>query len=153
MNADCPIRRLPFVEQLAVTRNTDIFVGMHGAGLTHLLFLPRWASLFELYNCNDASCYRDLARIRGVDYVTWERPDMLQKVAAAAAEDAASDAPAHEGHEKFSNYRFDVGEFVRLVRRTAAHVSAHPAYRQFVAGGADGDGGVVAGSGYHSDEL
>ena len=23
---------------------------MHGAGLTHLLFLPDWAAVFELYN-------------------------------------------------------------------------------------------------------
>ena len=24
---------------------------MHGAGLTHLLFLPDWASVFEMYVC------------------------------------------------------------------------------------------------------
>lgn len=51
---------------------------MHGAGLTHLLFLPVWASLFELYNCEDAACYRDLARLKGVNYVTWERRDLFQ---------------------------------------------------------------------------
>lgn len=41
-------RGVDFVNQLEVTRNTDIFIGMHGAGLTHLLFLPKWASIFEL---------------------------------------------------------------------------------------------------------
>ena len=32
-----------------ITHNSDIFIGMHGAGLTHLLFLPDWAVVFELY--------------------------------------------------------------------------------------------------------
>jgi len=40
--------RLSFTEQLRITRNTDIFIGMHGAGLTHFLFLPDWAVAFEL---------------------------------------------------------------------------------------------------------
>jgi len=37
-------------------------VGMHGAGLTHSLFLPSWAAVFELYHCEDRGCYSDLAR-------------------------------------------------------------------------------------------
>ncbi len=37
-------------------------VGMHGAGLTHSLFLPPWAAVFELYHCEDRGCYSDLAR-------------------------------------------------------------------------------------------
>lgn len=37
-----------FRQQLNHTRNSDIFIGMHGAGLTHLLFLPDWAVVFEL---------------------------------------------------------------------------------------------------------
>lgn len=42
-------RSTPFMEQLEVIRNTDIFIGIHGAGLTHLLFLPNWATAFEMY--------------------------------------------------------------------------------------------------------
>lgn len=42
-------RATPFPQQLEVIRNTDIFIGMHGAGLTHLLFLPNWATVFEMY--------------------------------------------------------------------------------------------------------
>ena len=30
------------------SHNTDIFIGMHGAGLTHMLFLPHWAAVVEL---------------------------------------------------------------------------------------------------------
>ena len=41
---------------------TALQVGLHGAGLTHLLFLPDWAEVLELYNCDDVHCYRDLAR-------------------------------------------------------------------------------------------
>lgn len=65
------------MQQLEITRNTDIFIGMHGAGLTHVLFLPKWASLFELYHCEDPGCYSDLARLRGVHYLTWEDDSKL----------------------------------------------------------------------------
>lgn len=41
-------KNLRFTDQLEIIRNTDIFIGMHGAGLTHLLFLPDWAGVFEL---------------------------------------------------------------------------------------------------------
>lgn len=50
---------------------------MHGAGLTHLLFLPKWATIFELYHCEDPACYSDLARLRGVHYLTWENQSKL----------------------------------------------------------------------------
>lgn len=41
-------RKMTFTEQLEVTHNTDVLIGMHGAGLTHLLFLPDWAAIFEV---------------------------------------------------------------------------------------------------------
>lgn len=41
-------RNVPFKKQLEITRNTDVLVGIHGAGLTHLLFLPDWAAVFEV---------------------------------------------------------------------------------------------------------
>ncbi|XP_078241236.1 EGF domain-specific O-linked N-acetylglucosamine transferase isoform X2 [Pogona vitticeps] len=111
-------KELEFKEQLKITHNTDIFIGIHGAGLTHLLFLPDWAVIFELYNCEDENCYLDLARLRGVHYITWQKK---QKV-----------FPQDEGHHptlgkhpKFTNYSFDVEEFVRLVLLAADHVSQH----------------------------
>ncbi|XP_018014029.1 EGF domain-specific O-linked N-acetylglucosamine transferase [Hyalella azteca] len=36
------------VLQLRTIAATDVLVGMHGAGLTHLLFLPDWAAVFEV---------------------------------------------------------------------------------------------------------
>lgn len=41
-------KSVPFTKQLEITHNTDVFIGMHGAGLTHLLFLPDWAAVFEV---------------------------------------------------------------------------------------------------------
>lgn len=49
MTSCLSFRDVPFLEQLKITHNSDIFIGMHGAGLTHLLFLPDWAVIFELW--------------------------------------------------------------------------------------------------------
>lgn len=77
INLKFSLRSIKFPAQLEITRNTDIFIGMHGAGLTHLLFLPKWATIFELYHCEDPACYSDLARLRGVHYLTWEDQSKL----------------------------------------------------------------------------
>ncbi|XP_067626154.1 EGF domain-specific O-linked N-acetylglucosamine transferase [Eurosta solidaginis] len=108
-------RGLSFSEQLAITRNTDILIGMHGAGLTHLLFLPNWATIFELYNCEDPNCYKDLARLRGINYITWERDGLLYP-------QDEGHHPQGGAHAKFTNYRFDIKEFVRLVDKAAENV-------------------------------
>ncbi|CAB0010514.1 unnamed protein product [Nesidiocoris tenuis] len=117
--------RIPFKRQLEIVRNSDIFIGIHGAGLAHLLFLPGWAAVFELYNCEDESCYLDLARLRGVGYFTWE------KKAKVWPQDEGHH-PEGGAHAKFTNYKFDPAEFLRLVSKAAKHVLRHPAYRKFV---------------------
>ncbi|XP_053693020.1 EGF domain-specific O-linked N-acetylglucosamine transferase [Sabethes cyaneus] len=118
--------QMDFREQLKITRNTDIFIGMHGAGLTHLLFLPKWAVLFELYHCEDPNCYRDLARLKGVHYMSWERDDLVYP------EDEGHHPDGGGRHAKFTNYAFDVKEFERLVARAADHVSSQKEYREFL---------------------
>ncbi|XP_064485257.1 EGF domain-specific O-linked N-acetylglucosamine transferase-like isoform X2 [Ornithodoros turicata] len=105
----------PFVEQIAVSANTDILIGMHGAGLTHVLFQPDWGVLFELYNCEDEACYRDLARLRGVRYVTWEDTKKLRP-------QDEGHHPTLGAHAKFTNYEFDAEEFMRLLRLQVEHV-------------------------------
>lgn len=115
-------KQLSFKDQLKITRNTDIFIGIHGAGLTHLLFLPKWATLFELYNCEDPNCYKDLARLRGVNYITWENSSKLEAISSDYKDD----------HEKFKNYKFDVDEFDRLVKKAAASVKSDPEYKKFL---------------------
>jgi protein O-GlcNAc transferase len=144
-------RNMPFVEQLRITYNSDIFMSMHGAGLTHLLFLPNWAAVFEIYNCEDKDCYNDLARLRGVKYFTWTDESKL--------------TPQDEGkhpqlgefdffqvglktaggngllflfyflnkgtpHKKFTNYTFDVDEFVKIVKSMIKYVKTHKEFQQ-----------------------
>ncbi|KAJ7998974.1 hypothetical protein DPEC_G00210560 [Dallia pectoralis] len=119
---DYKYKDISFLEQLRITHNTDIFIGIHGAGLTHLLFLPDWAVVFELYNCQDESCYRDLARLRGIRYVTWSKEDKV------FPEDEGHH-PSLGEHPKFTNYSFDVEEFMRLVLKATDLVLKHPKWR------------------------
>ncbi|KAM8925945.1 EGF domain-specific O-linked N-acetylglucosamine transferase isoform 2-T2 [Lycaon pictus] len=116
---DYKYKELGFLDQLRITHNTDIFIGMHGAGLTHLLFLPDWAAVFELYNCEDERCYLDLARLRGVHYITWQRQNKV------FPQDKGHHPTLGE-HPKFTNYSFDVEEFMYLVLQAADHVLQHP---------------------------
>ncbi|KAK6056887.1 hypothetical protein COOONC_05604 [Cooperia oncophora] len=104
--------RVPFLSQLASTHNSDVFIGMHGAGLTHLLFLPDWGAIMELYNCDDRNCYKDLARLRGVKYFTWA----AEKEHLIYPEDEGAHPQTGVPHKKFTNYRFDPDEFVRQVK-------------------------------------
>ncbi|GLG99760.1 Uncharacterized protein GBIM_06152 [Gryllus bimaculatus] len=117
-------RQLQFKQQLEITYNTDIFIGIHGAGLTHLLFLPDWAVVFELYNCEDEGCYMDLARLRGVKYITWQDKSKLEQQDQGHHPDGGA-------HAKFTNYSFDVNEFLRLVAVAAKHVKNHKAFQAF----------------------
>ncbi|XP_019715336.1 EGF domain-specific O-linked N-acetylglucosamine transferase isoform X1 [Hippocampus comes] len=121
---DYKYKQVPFLEQLRITHNSDIFIGIHGAGLTHLLFLPDWAVVLELYNCQDEGCYRDLARLRGVRYMTWQREDKV------FPQDKGHH-PTLGDHPKFTNYSFDVEEFMRLVLEAVRHVTRHPKWQRW----------------------
>ncbi|XP_031763839.2 EGF domain-specific O-linked N-acetylglucosamine transferase [Galleria mellonella] len=118
-------KTIPFAKQLEITHNTDVFIGIHGAGLTHLMFLPDWAAIFELYNCEDPNCYMDLARLRGLKYVTWENKDKL-------VQQDQGHGPGGGSHAKFTNYSFDVDEFLRLVAKCADHVRSRQDFKNFV---------------------
>uniref|UniRef100_A0A3B3DCH5 EGF domain-specific O-linked N-acetylglucosamine (GlcNAc) transferase n=1 Tax=Oryzias melastigma TaxID=30732 RepID=A0A3B3DCH5_ORYME len=119
---DYKYKDVPFLKQLEMTHHSDIFIGMHGAGLTHLLFLPDWAVIFELYNCQDESCYRDLARLRGIRYVTWQKMDKV------LPQDKGHH-PTLGDHPKFTNYSFDVVEFMRIVMEAVDYVTHHPKWQ------------------------
>ncbi|KAK8757084.1 hypothetical protein V5799_000213 [Amblyomma americanum] len=106
---------IEFRHQIEVMANTDVLIGMHGAGLTHVLFQPDWAVLFEIFNCEDPVCYKDLARLRGVKYITWEDDAKLRP------EDEGHH-PTLGAHAKFTNYHFDSDEFIRLLSKAINHV-------------------------------
>ncbi|XP_077583223.1 EGF domain-specific O-linked N-acetylglucosamine transferase [Stigmatopora nigra] len=122
---DYKYKNVPFLEQLKITHNSDIFIGIHGAGLTHLLFLPDWAVVFELYNCQDDGCYRDLARLRGIRYVTSHKKD-------AVFPQDKGHHPTLGNHPKFTNYSFDVEEFIRIVMEAAVYIRQHPKWQSHI---------------------
>ncbi|KAJ8301545.1 hypothetical protein KUTeg_020532 [Tegillarca granosa] len=62
-------------EQLRYISNTDILVGMHGAGLSHTLFLPKHAGLIELYPNYWPMAnrhFRAMAKWRTLHYSSWQ---------------------------------------------------------------------------------
>ncbi|XP_043597697.1 EGF domain-specific O-linked N-acetylglucosamine transferase isoform X2 [Bombus pyrosoma] len=120
-------KKISFKKQLEITRNSDIFIGIHGAGLTHLMFLPDWAAVFEIYNCEDPGCYKDLARLRGVKYFTWENASMLVQQDPGTHPDGGA-------HAKFTNYSFDVKEFLRIVSQATDYVKNHDLFKKFISG-------------------
>ncbi|XP_048257772.1 EGF domain-specific O-linked N-acetylglucosamine transferase-like [Haliotis rufescens] len=106
-------KSIPFIDQLQIIHNTDLFIGLHGAGLTYMLYLPDWATVFEIYRCGIDDMYPDLARMRGINYITWENIETL--------------IPENKTVlPNYTNYSFDVEEFVRLVRVAADQVTSHP---------------------------
>lgn len=114
---------MDFYRQLETTSNTDLLIGMHGAGLTHTLFLPDWAGLFEVYDCKD-SCYNDLARLRGVNYFTLDSSQsVLTKVKVEDPVEAARlKASRLLDDEKFSNYKINEPVFLETLARAVKKV-------------------------------
>ena len=67
---------LSFKEQLEIITQTDILLSMHGAGLSHILFLPPHAGVVEMfptywlkYGMNH---FRTMARWKGLHYQSWQ---------------------------------------------------------------------------------
>ena len=121
--------RPTFREQMKVVREeTDVLVGIHGAGLTHLLFLPNWAAVFELYHCDDPSCYRDLARLRGVKHVTWTNESLVYHFDADGG-NTNKETRSRPASSKFRNYKFDKDEFLRKIQEAEEHVRSHPDFK------------------------
>lgn len=114
---------LGFKQMVLIARNTDLLVGMHGTSLTYSLFLPDWASLFEVYNCGDQK-YHDLAKLKGVSYYTLSDKDkFVKKLPTDKPEEfkRLQEAKLAE-HEMFSNYEIDENEFVSVVKKATEQV-------------------------------
>lgn len=61
---------ISFQEQVNTIGNTDVLVGVHGNGLSHLLFLPVGARIIEIFPPDAHRLdYRLFADARGVEYV------------------------------------------------------------------------------------
>ncbi|KFM64889.1 putative glycosyltransferase AER61, partial [Stegodyphus mimosarum] len=71
----------------------------------------------------DESCYADLARLKGLKYFTWEKPDKI------FPEDEGHH-PTLGAHAKFTNYSFDREEFLRIFKEALKYVKQHSAFQQ-----------------------
>lgn len=59
-----------FAEQLEVTSMTDVLIGMHGAGLSHTMFMPRHGGLIELRQKHSTGrMFEGIAKCRNMSYV------------------------------------------------------------------------------------
>lgn len=68
------IDKLSMKSQLQLISETDILIGMHGAGLSHTLFLPPHAGLIELYPNYWPTAnrhFRAMAQWRHLHYSVW----------------------------------------------------------------------------------
>jgi protein O-GlcNAc transferase len=93
---------------------------MHGAGLSHVMFLPRQVTkvaLVEVYNTMDDHCFKDLARLSDAEYFTWDpkQVDLLHP-----------EQPVTVHTAKHVNYRPDPVKFVDLVTQAIKHVRGTP---------------------------
>lgn len=119
-----------FLDQLKIVHNTDILIGIHGAGLAHTLFLPDWAVLYELHACQD-NCYHDLARLRGVSYISPNDDEKNKFVRKIPVEDQEELRSLNRSnllkYDKYWNFVFDKVEFLRLFNEAVEKVRKnHP---------------------------
>ena len=65
-----------FKQQLRRVASADIMIGMHGAGLTHTVFLPKHAALIELipsyWSYKAHGHFEAFAKWRHLHYIQWE---------------------------------------------------------------------------------
>ncbi len=67
--------RIPFREQIQCVSSTDVLLGVHGNGLSHVLFLPTGGTLIELFPKDSfRSSYRMITQSRGLNYFGWIDP-------------------------------------------------------------------------------
>ncbi|KAJ6439151.1 hypothetical protein O9K51_08561 [Purpureocillium lavendulum] len=60
---------VPFAEQLRIVRGTDLLLGVHGAGLTHLMFLQPGSAVIEIIPEGfQHKGFRNLAQMLGLGY-------------------------------------------------------------------------------------
>ncbi|KAL4218445.1 hypothetical protein ACF0H5_023180 [Mactra antiquata] len=72
------LERLNMVEQLELISRTDILIGMHGAGLTHTLYLPKTSGVIEIYpeytSVGNAH-FRAMSKWRQLRHIVWLNQD------------------------------------------------------------------------------
>ncbi|KAJ3093023.1 hypothetical protein HK102_012232 [Quaeritorhiza haematococci] len=63
---------ISFDEQLHVIQNTDVFIGMHGAGIAHVVYMRPGTTLIEMFPFGfQKRIYENLAKYVNVRYLSW----------------------------------------------------------------------------------
>ena len=106
------IDKLTMKMQLQLISETDILIGMHGAGLAHTLFLPSHAGLIELYPKYWPTAnrhFRAMAQWRHLHYSVWANSDPSRELADkyTLVDKAAVVKMVHEMHHKICGGRAD----------------------------------------------
>lgn len=109
---------LSFEEQINVAANSDIMIGPHGAGMTHILFLKPQSVLIELIPNGWADPgYRNLAIFSEKTYLFWQQTN----------ESLSEDTIMREGKlvnlGRSNNFGVDVNEVMDLLRTAVKIVS------------------------------
>ncbi len=62
---------LSYLDSFRIMKRTKLFIGIHGGGLTNMIFMPRYSRIIEIKNNNNnpkLHCYWHLARSLNFDY-------------------------------------------------------------------------------------
>jgi hypothetical protein len=69
---------IPFEEQLRIAANTDVLLSVHGNGLSHIIFLPPTATVFEFFPKTGFTWdYALFAKLRRLDYHGYHASDWV----------------------------------------------------------------------------
>ena len=102
---------LSFEEQVALAHSTDVLVGVHGAGLTHGMFLPPHSAIVEFMPFNlDHRGFRNMAKMLGHVHFGCKTVDAANVTRASG--DWQEDDVYVEKHEFFRQIDLAVGAVV-----------------------------------------
>lgn len=106
--------KLSLKEQIELSRNTDVLVGVMGAGMTHILFLPEDSTVVELMTPGTHySGFRNLAKMRDLPYYTshglpeeeWKKTQIAAGRSIPAASPASSPAAGGKSEQPEQDWR------------------------------------------------
>ncbi|XP_045157354.1 uncharacterized protein LOC123523772 [Mercenaria mercenaria] len=71
------LEEMDMQQQVNLFTNTDLLIGMHGAGMSHVMFLPQHAAVFETFPnyWGFLKHFKAFSRWRGIKYLGWQNSD------------------------------------------------------------------------------
>lgn len=74
---DIILENMSMKEQIELISDTDLLIGMHGAGMAHVMFLPAHAAVFETFPnyWGFLQHFKAFSRWRGIKYLGWQNSD------------------------------------------------------------------------------